>query len=143
MFGIGMPELLLILAVALIVIGPKKLPDLAKSLGRAMGEFKRATNDLKQSIEQETGLDEVRESMREVDRDIRRSIDPVDAAPIDSASAESESMAADSDADHTLSDEEIYAEGEIESPLSEEEGADVQEIPGSGMSTESKKDRPQ
>lgn len=81
MFGIGMPELLLILAVALVVIGPKKLPDLAKSLGRAMGEFKRATNDLKQSIEQETGLDEVRQSMKEVNRDIRRSFDSADTQP--------------------------------------------------------------
>lgn len=51
MFGIGMPELLLILAVALIFIGPKKLPDLAKSLGKAMGEFKKATTELKDSIE--------------------------------------------------------------------------------------------
>lgn len=79
MFGIGMPELLLILAVALIVIGPKKLPDLARSLGKAMGEFKRATNDLKQTIEKETGLDEVRKSITETDRDIRRSFK--DAAP--------------------------------------------------------------
>jgi len=81
MFGIGMPELLLILAVALIVIGPKKLPDLAKSLGRAMGEFKRATNDLKQSIEQDSGLDEVRQSMKAVNQDLRQSIDPIDARP--------------------------------------------------------------
>ncbi|MGM0642639.1 MAG: twin-arginine translocase TatA/TatE family subunit, partial [Thermodesulfobacteriota bacterium] len=43
MFGLGMPEILLILALALIVIGPKRLPDLAKTLGKAMGEFKRAT----------------------------------------------------------------------------------------------------
>ena len=50
MFGIGMPEMLLILAIALIVIGPKKLPDLAKSLGRAMREFKRATSDLKETL---------------------------------------------------------------------------------------------
>lgn len=78
MFGIGMPELLLILAVALIVIGPKKLPDLARSLGKAMGEFKRATNDLKQSIEQETGLDDVRKTVRETNQDIRRSFDSVD-----------------------------------------------------------------
>ena len=51
MFGIGMPELLLLLAIALIVIGPKKLPDLAKSLGRAMSEFKRATNEFKEKIQ--------------------------------------------------------------------------------------------
>ena len=56
MFGIGMPEMIMILVVALIVIGPKKLPDLAKSLGRALGEFKRATNDLKTSMDLESDL---------------------------------------------------------------------------------------
>lgn len=50
MFGMGMTEILVILVVALIVIGPKKLPEIAKSLGKAMGEFKRATNDFKESI---------------------------------------------------------------------------------------------
>ena len=76
MFGIGTPELLVILAVALIVIGPKKLPDLAKSLGRALGEFKRATSDLKQSIEQETGLDEVRKDFAGVRQDVLASVVP-------------------------------------------------------------------
>ena len=47
MFGIGFPELLLIFALALIVIGPKKLPDIARALGRGFTEFKRATDDLK------------------------------------------------------------------------------------------------
>ena len=49
-----MPEILMILAIALIVIGPKKLPDLAKTLGRAMGEFKRSAQDFKQSLDVET-----------------------------------------------------------------------------------------
>lgn len=51
MFGIGVPELLIILAIALIVIGPKKLPDLAKSLGRALNEFKKATREFKDSMD--------------------------------------------------------------------------------------------
>ena len=62
MFGIGMPEMLLILAIALIVIGPKKLPDLAKSLGRALREFKKATSELKESIELDSELKEVKNS---------------------------------------------------------------------------------
>ena len=58
MFGLGMPEILLILAIALIVIGPKKLPELAKTLGRAMGEFKRSAQELKRSIDIETTVND-------------------------------------------------------------------------------------
>ncbi len=54
MFGIGMPEMILILAVALVVVGPKKLPELARSMGKAMGEFKKATTGLKESIQMNT-----------------------------------------------------------------------------------------
>jgi TatA/E family protein of Tat protein translocase len=54
MFGpIGMPELVLIFLVALLVFGPKKLPELGKSLGRGLAEFKRASDDLKRTIEDE------------------------------------------------------------------------------------------
>lgn len=52
MFGIGMPELLLILVLALIVLGPKKLPELARALGKGMAEFRRATDDLKDEFRQ-------------------------------------------------------------------------------------------
>jgi len=53
MFGIGMPELLVILVIAIIFIGPSKLPDVARALGRGMREFRRATDDLKNSIDLE------------------------------------------------------------------------------------------
>ncbi len=69
MFGIGMPEMILILAVALIVIGPKKLPDLAKSLGKAMGEFKKATRDLKDSMQIDTELKEVKDAFDDISKD--------------------------------------------------------------------------
>ena len=69
MFGIGMPEMILILAVALIVIGPKKLPDLAKSLGKAMGECKKATRDLKESMQIDTELKEVKSAFDDIGKD--------------------------------------------------------------------------
>ncbi len=56
--GIGMTELLVIFVIALLVIGPKKLPELARSLGKGLGEFKRATSDLRDSLElEETSTD--------------------------------------------------------------------------------------
>lgn len=72
MFGIGMPEMILILAVALIVIGPKKLPDLAKSLGKAMREFKKATSDLKESMQIDTELTELKSTFKEVKGDEKK-----------------------------------------------------------------------
>ena len=59
MFGLGMPELLLIFVIALIVFGPKKLPDLGKSIGRAMAEFKKAQEEFQESVKSE---------MREVEK---------------------------------------------------------------------------
>jgi TatA/E family protein of Tat protein translocase len=63
MFGIGMPELLLILGLALIVLGPKKLPELAKALGKGLAEFRRATDELKSEFRQmEREVDEASQS---------------------------------------------------------------------------------
>jgi TatA/E family protein of Tat protein translocase len=61
MFGsLGMPELIVIFIIALIVFGPRKLPELGRSLGRGIGEFKRATNEFQNTLEQQVRLDEQR-----------------------------------------------------------------------------------
>ena len=57
MFNVGMPELLLVFVVALLVVGPKRLPDLGRQLGKAIASFKRATMDLKEALEQEPPAD--------------------------------------------------------------------------------------
>ena len=60
MFGIGVTELGIILVVALLVFGPKRLPELARTLGRGMGEFRRASNELRQSL----ALDDLQNDLR-------------------------------------------------------------------------------
>jgi sec-independent protein translocase protein TatA len=61
MFGsLGMPELIVIFVIALVVFGPRKLPELGRSLGRGIAEFKKATNELQNTLEQEINADEER-----------------------------------------------------------------------------------
>lgn len=103
MFGIGMPEMILILAIALIVLGPKKLPDLAKSLGRAMREFKKATSDFKESIEVDTDFKDVKKTFDDVDTELRESIDVTRSLDSEAASS-----------DESKIDESEWNEGELD-----------------------------
>jgi sec-independent protein translocase protein TatA len=62
MFGsIGMPELIIILVIALIIFGPRKLPELGRSLGRSINEFKKASNELRSTLEEEIRIEETRD----------------------------------------------------------------------------------
>jgi sec-independent protein translocase protein TatA len=69
---IGMPELVIILVIALIVFGPRKLPELGRSLGRSIGEFKRASNELRSTLDEEIRVEEQRNAERQrVDAETR------------------------------------------------------------------------
>lgn len=75
MFGIGMPELLVILVVALIVFGPNKLPEIGKSMGRAVREFKKAVNEFKQSMEIDTDLSEVKKAFDQMKDGVNETVE--------------------------------------------------------------------
>ena len=58
MLGIGAPELIFILLLALLIFGPKRLPEIGRTVGRALGEFRRASSELKRSLENEMRVDD-------------------------------------------------------------------------------------
>jgi TatA/E family protein of Tat protein translocase len=80
MFGpIGMQELIIIFVIALIVFGPRKLPQLGKSLGRSIAEFKRASNELRNTLEDEIRVEETRREIMEpiesIGREARQAVE--------------------------------------------------------------------
>ena len=125
MFNIGLPELLIIVAIALIVFGPNKLPELAKAFGRAMREFKKATEEVKESFEAETkDLEELKGTLTEEKEklitDFAEEVSKYDAEASTSSEATTE----------TLSDQEASPLAEtppLEEALAQTEGEKVAE----------------
>jgi len=79
MFGIGMPELIIIFVIALLVFGPKELPKIGKTIGRAMGDFRRASDELKDGIQRE--IDMVEHEQSEMAPPPEVSVETVPAEP--------------------------------------------------------------
>ncbi|MCD4675320.1 MAG: twin-arginine translocase TatA/TatE family subunit [Desulfobacula sp.] len=110
MFGLGMPEILMILAIALIVIGPKKLPDLAKTLGRAMGEFKRSAQDFKRSIDVETTVKDIKDiadpnvDLKEIIKDAKFKDEAAGTSKKNSGSKDSDKKVPDNNTDDPPAD---------------------------------------
>jgi TatA/E family protein of Tat protein translocase len=121
---IGVPELLVIFVIALIVFGPKKLPDLGRSLGKSISEFKRASNELRNTLEEEVRIEEQKDQRKALasevasasnpDTPVSYELPPTDPSMIHSESADviAEAQEADTDVAPVASPNTPLAPGE-------------------------------
>jgi sec-independent protein translocase protein TatB len=119
MFGLGLPEIIIIMVVALLVVGPSKLPDLAKSLGKAFNEFRRMADEVKETFEEEV----VKED-QEPKKAVESAEESASTEAREGASAEAEA-GAPAGAEGSVAHE---AEAKKEEPLAQGEKNDSKKI---------------
>jgi sec-independent protein translocase protein TatB len=115
MFGIGTTEILIILVVALIVIGPKKLPDVARTLGKALGEFKRMSSDVRRTIDLESERAEEKQRTKQAEKELFPEKADAGTSTASDATSASEKGASATDVDSDSSAEKTMSPGNKQS----------------------------
>ena len=107
MFGIGLPELIVIMVIALVVIGPSKLPELAKALGKGLAEFKKASQEIKDSFNLDEEIKTIKNDTIDTINDFKDSLDEEDdSIDDDSEPSEEEMTSTDETVDTEVADKE-------------------------------------
>lgn len=101
--SVGMPELIIILVIALIIFGPRKLPELGRSLGKSIGEFRKASNELKSTLEEEIRLEEQKEQRAKVEAEQDSAVEAGTLTQPPAAGSEGDTGLADQPAEPTVS----------------------------------------
>lgn len=116
MFGIGLPELIIIMVIALVVIGPSKLPDLARALGKGLAEFRKASQEIKDSFNLDEEINTIKKDTIDTISDFKDSLeeeDTDDSQDQDIESTAEEVASPDDDREEKpVSEETTSADGE-------------------------------
>ena len=100
MFGIGMPELIVIAIIALLVVGPKRLPDLAKTVGKGLSELRKATEGATETLKENLQMDEIKKNVDDIKDSLLRDNDSDAAQKPSPHAAEGKKEATPPDASH-------------------------------------------